>query len=86
MKLDLILENQRSKYTLGLLEESSLTEKEVLKGKMLINEATMNLRAVLVGGVLADAREVLTEAWTSAILEESVKAKMQAAGKKSCFN
>ena len=30
MKLDLVLENTRNKYTLGLLEESSLSEVESL--------------------------------------------------------
>jgi len=50
MKLDLILENIRSKYSLGLLEESSgeISEKELLKGKLLINESTMAIRKMLV--------------------------------------
>jgi len=69
MKLDLILENVRNRYSLGLLEESEgLGEKEVLQGKIMITEATMNLRKMLVEeGVLAQARNLLEEAWTDAL-------------------
>jgi len=69
MKLDLILENVRNRYSLGLLEESEgLGEKEVLQGKIMITEATMNLRKMLVEeGVLAQARNLLEETWTDAL-------------------
>lgn len=67
MKLDLVLENTRNKYTLGLLEESTLSEKEALKGRILINEATMDLRSMLVEeGVLASTRALLEESWSVA--------------------
>jgi len=69
MKLDLILENVRNSYSLGLLEESEgLGEKEVLQGKIMITEATMNLRKMLVEeGVLVQARNLLEETWTDAL-------------------
>lgn len=73
MKLDLILENIRNQYTLGLLEESTgarLDEKTVLKGKMLINESTMELRKILIQeGVLADVRAMLADRFARVIEE-----------------
>ncbi len=77
MKLDLILENVRNKYTMGLLEESSdITEKEILKGKLLINESTMAIRSMLVEeGTIAAVKHNLEEAWVQAIIEESEKGK-----------
>lgn len=65
MKLDLILENVRMKYSLGLLEESEgLSEKDILKGKILINESTMTIRKMLVEeGVMLDVRNLLQENW-----------------------
>ena len=73
MKLDLILENVRNKYNLGLLEESEgLDEKQLLEGKILITESTMAIRSMLVEeGTLTAAREILEEAWVDALLEES---------------
>jgi len=73
MKLDLILENVRNKYTMGLLEESgNITETELLKGKILINESTMEIRKMLVEeGTLSEAREILEESWIEALIEES---------------
>ena len=74
MKLDLILENIRGQYTLGLLEESeALGEKEVLKGKLLINEATMEIRKMLVEeGVMADVRYLLESSFANIIEEFSM--------------
>lgn len=71
MKLDLILENVRNKYSLGLLEESEgLDEKTILQGKILINESTMNIRTILLeNGVLETVREYLEEAWTDAVMQ-----------------
>ena len=74
MKLDLILENIRNSYTLNLLEESSATdvsEREVLKGKKLINESTMMLRKMLIQeGVMEDVKAVIGSQFKS-IIEES---------------
>jgi len=76
MKLDLILENIRNKYTLGLLEESTvsgLDEKTVLQGKIMINEATQSLRGLLIEeGVMAGVKNVLANDFAS-IIEESWK-------------
>lgn len=71
MKLDLILENVRNKYSLGLLEESEgLDEKQVLQGKILINESTMAIRDMLVeNGVLDSVKTYLEEAWTDAVMQ-----------------
>ena len=73
MKIDLILENIRNQYTLGLLEESTvagLDEKTVIKGKMLINESTMELRKMLIQeGVLADVRAMLADGFARVIEE-----------------
>ncbi len=42
MKLDLILENIRNRYSLGVLEESdALSEIKTLQLKMMINESNM---------------------------------------------
>jgi len=74
MKLDLILENIRNKYTLGLLEESTvsgLDEKSVLQGKIMINEATMTLRGILLEeGVMAGVKGALANDFAK-IIEES---------------
>ena len=77
MKLDLILENIRNKYSLGLLEESeNLTEKEMLQGKIIINESTMKIRSMLVEeGTINGVHQVLQEAWSIALIEESEKGK-----------
>ena len=75
MKLDLILENVRNSYTLNLLEESSvqgIDEKEVLMGKMLINESTMMVRRILVEeGVMEDVKLVLENTFAQIIEEFS---------------
>ena len=64
LKLDMILENVRNQYTLGLLEESTLSEKDILQGKMMINESTMSIRKILVDeGVIEETRSMLQEAW-----------------------
>jgi len=64
MKLDLILENIKNKYSLGLLEESSLTEIQQLKGKILINESIMNIRKMLVEeGTIISVQNYLQETW-----------------------
>jgi len=72
MKLDLILENVRNKYTMGLLEESTgMDEAMVLKGKLLINESTMDIRNMLVEeGTIENVKELLTEAWVAKVIEE----------------
>lgn len=74
MNIDLILENIRNQYTLGLIEESTiegLDEKTVLKGKMLINESTMELRKMLIQeGVIADVRAMLHDGFAR-VIEES---------------
>ena len=68
MKLDLILENVRNKYNLGLLEEST-TEEELLKGKILINEATMNIRKILVeNGLISDTKVILENIMVKGVL------------------
>jgi len=72
MKLDLILENIRNRYSLGLLEESEgMSEKDLLKGKILINESTMAIRSMLVEeGVIAGVQRNLEEAWSAALIQE----------------
>jgi len=74
MKLDLILENIRNKYTLGLLEESTtvgLDEKSVLQGKIMINEATQSLRGILIEeGVMVGIKNVLSNDFAN-IIEEA---------------
>ena len=69
MKLDLILENIRNRYSLGLLEESEgMSEKDVLRGKIMINEATMSIRNMLVEeGTIAAVHQVLQEDWSDAV-------------------
>ena len=63
MKLDLVLENTRIKYSLGLLEEG-VSEKEQLQGKVLINEATMTIRKILVeNGLIQDTKTILEAAF-----------------------
>jgi hypothetical protein len=75
MKLDLILENVKNKYTLGLLEEGeSVSEIDLLKGKILINESLSTIRKILVEeGTITNVQNVLEEAWTNTLLEESAK-------------
>jgi len=75
MKLDLVLENTRNKYSLGLLEENEgISEQDVLKGKIMINESTMNIRKLLVeGGVMDSVKVILQESYTNFLLEESAK-------------
>ena len=75
MKLDLILENVKNKYTLGLLEEGeSISEIQLLKGKILINESIATVRHMLVEeGTILGAQQVLEEAWVGHIIEESAK-------------
>ena len=72
MKLDLVLENTRNRYNLGLLEESEgMSEKEVLKGKILINESTMKIRKMLVeDGTMSAVQQVLEEAWSQQLIQE----------------
>ena len=71
MKLDLILENIRNRYSLGILEESdSLTDIETLQAKMFINESTMMARKVLIdNGLMESTRLILEEAFVRAIEE-----------------
>ena len=73
MKLDLILENVRNGYTLNLLEESAVhgvDEREVLMGKMLINESTMMVRRILVEeGVMENVKALLENTFAQ-IIEE----------------
>ena len=70
LKLDMILENVRNQYTLGLLEESTLSEKDVLQGKMMINESTMSIRKILVDEkVIEETRSMLQEAWEQELFE-----------------
>ncbi len=65
MKLDLVLENTRNQYNLGLLEESDgLDEKTVLQGKILINESIMQIRKMLVEeGTIVAVQNLLQESW-----------------------
>jgi len=69
MKLDLILENVRNKYNLGLLEESEgMSEKDLLKGKIMITEATMDIRKMLVEeGTIVAVQSLLQEDWQDAL-------------------
>ena len=73
MKLDLILENVRNGYTLNLLEESAVhgvDEREVIMGKMLINESTMMVRRILVEeGVMENVKALLENTFAQ-IIEE----------------
>ena len=72
MKLDLVLENTRNKYAMDLLEESELSERETLNGKLIINESTMQVREMLVeGGLLQGVKDILEESWSIALFEES---------------
>jgi len=74
MKLDLILENVRNKYTMGLLEESS-SEKETLQGKIILHEATMSIRNMLIEeGTMQQVKDNLEEAWTAQMIEETMTA------------
>ena len=72
MKIDLVLENIRIKYTMGLLEESDgMDERSVLAGKMLINESTMAIRKMLVEeGTMEAVKSILEENWTAALIQE----------------
>jgi len=69
MKLDLILENVRNKYNMGLLEESNnLSEKDLLQGKILINESTMFVRKMLVEeGTIQAVKDILQVAFFEAV-------------------
>jgi hypothetical protein len=69
MKLDLILENVRNKYNLGLLEESEgMSERDLLKGKIMITEATMDIRKMLVEeGTIVAVQSLLQENWEDAL-------------------
>ena len=69
MKLDLILENVKNKYTMGLLEESEgMAEKDVLAGKILINESIMQVRKMLVEeGTIVAVQDLLQESWADHI-------------------
>lgn len=79
MKLDLILENVRNKYTMGLLQESELPEKELLQGKILINESTMHIRKMLIDDRLMESTQaILEEAFTNIIEESLTEAQRQA--------
>ena len=73
MKLDLILENIRNRYSLGILEESSsLSEIETLQLKIIINESTMQARKILIDdGLMESTRLILEEAFVRAIEEMS---------------
>lgn len=73
MKLDLILENTRNKYSLGLLEESSnLSEKDILQGRIMINEATMCIRSMLVEeGTIEGVKSLLQESWEDILIQNS---------------
>ena len=74
MKLDLILENVKNKYTMGLLEESDLPEIDLLKGKILINESVMTVRSMLVeGGLIESTKTILEESFVNTIIEESAR-------------
>jgi hypothetical protein len=65
MQLDLILENVRNKYNMSLLEEgTNLSERDLLKGKMMINETTMNIRKMLITeGAVEQVKMMLQENW-----------------------
>ena len=71
MKLDLILENIKNKYTMGLLEEShGLAESDIRRCKITINESIMSIRNMLVEeGTIVAVQQVLEEAWIGEILE-----------------
>ena len=73
MKLDLILENIRNRYSLGILEESeTLSEIEKLQLKIMINESTMLARKILVdNGLMENTRLILEDAFVRAIEEMS---------------
>ncbi len=70
MKLDLILENTRNKYSLGLLEESEgLSERDLLAGKIMINESTMTIRKMLVEeGTMQAVKGLLQEDFTNHLM------------------
>ena len=89
MKLDLILENVRNGYTLNLLEESSIhgvDEREVIKGKMLINESTMMVRKILVEEGLMQDVKVLLENTFAQIIEESIFGDWEPASEEQIMN
>ncbi len=71
MKLDLILENVRNQYSLSLLEESeNFSEKEILESKILLNEATMSIKHMLVEeGVIQAVQQNLEEAWVDKLIQ-----------------
>jgi len=59
MKLDLILENIKNKYTMSLLEESTLPEKDMLNGKILITESIMDIRKMLIDDELMESTQII---------------------------
>jgi hypothetical protein len=71
-KISMILENIQNKYNYALLEESEvLGEKEVLKGRMLVNEATMTIRkALLEENMVGQIKDALKASWEAQIIEE----------------
>jgi len=83
MKLDLILENVRNRYSLGLLEEAEgMSEKDLLKGKIMINESTMQIRKMLVEeGVMQGVRDLLEEGWGQRLVGAGALAGVGAGGK-----
>ena len=89
MKLDLILENVRNGYTLNLLEESAVhgvDEREVIMGKMLINESTMMVRRILVEEGLMQNVKVLLENTFAQIIEESIFGDWEPASEEQIMN
>ena len=71
-KLDLILENIRNKYNLEMLEETTLglTEKDILSGKILINESTMLVQDMLVNqGILSETRQLIGQLFQEALVQ-----------------
>ena len=77
MKLDLILENIRNTATLNLLEESSAInadEKEVLKGKIFINESTVMLRGLLIEENVMETVKAVVHQNYADLFEEAVHA------------
>ena len=71
-KLDLILENIRNKYNLEMLEETTLglTEKDILSGKILINESTMLVQDMLVNqGILSETRQLMGQLFQEALVQ-----------------
>lgn len=73
MKLDLILENVRNTYTIGLLEESSIDEATLLQGKILINESTMQIRKMLIDdNIMENTIQLMKQLFQEALIKEDV--------------